>query len=275
LLFALHAFLTRSSAPGDTEIVITAGKIEHLAGLFARTWQRPPTAEELKGLIDQHVKEEIFSREAMKLGLDREDTIIRRRLQQKMEFIAEDFAAATEPAEQELEAYLDQHPEVFRTDTRFTFRQIFLDPGQRGDSLERDAAALLAKLGETDGAVDRVELGDRTLLPPELTDESMRTIESYFGADFAAALGEAPLGEWTGPIRSSFGTHLVFVAQRAEPSRPELDEVRDQVVREVMNARREEAQRVFLNSLLDKYEVRIEWPGGEAAPPDGIAGLEP
>ena len=159
-LFGVYAALNRDQAESREDIVVTSGQIENLAATFAKVWQRPPTAEELKGQIDQYVKEEILSREAVKLGLDQNDTVIRRRLQQKMEFIAEDFAAAAEPTDAELADYLAKHPDQFAQDQRFTFRQVFLNPEKRGDQLEADTAALLAELKRRGADADVSTLGD-------------------------------------------------------------------------------------------------------------------
>src|SRR6185503_15985777 len=158
-LFGLYRTLNPAVRSQPSEIVITAGRIENLAATFAKIWQRPPTTTELKALIDQYVKEEILNREAIKLGLDQNDTVIRRRLHQKMEFIAEDFAAASEPSDNELADYLAKHSENFRQEQRFTFRQIFLNPEKRGDALETDAVTLLADLRQRGARADVSALG--------------------------------------------------------------------------------------------------------------------
>ncbi|MCI0539570.1 MAG: peptidyl-prolyl cis-trans isomerase [Verrucomicrobiales bacterium] len=263
-LFSVYAALTRNAVASREDILVTSGQIENLAATFAKVWQRPPTAEELKAQIDQYVKEEILSREAMKLGLDQNDTVIRRRLQQKMEFIAEDFAAATEPTEAELADHLAKHPSQFAQEKRFTFRQVFLNPQKRGDQVEGDTTALLAKLEQDGAKADTSTLGDSLLLPHEFADEPQRAVAAQFGQEFAAGLAKLKPGEWSGPIQSGYGTHLVFVTARTEGRIAALDEVRDQVKRELMNARRLEANQKFLESLLATYRVTIQSPKAEA-----------
>ena len=115
---------------------------------FTQTRQRPPTQEEWEGLIRDRVRQEVFYREALALGLDKDDLIIRRRLQQKMEFVSDDVAAQAQPTDAELNAYLQAHPDSFRVDQRFTFRQVYLNPEKHGKSLARDAAQLLAQLNQ-------------------------------------------------------------------------------------------------------------------------------
>ena len=265
-LFGLYGALNRAPQSEPSNIVVSAGQIDHLAATFTRVWQRPPTPSELKGLIDQYVKEEILSREAIQLGLDQNDTVIRRRLQQKMEFIADDLVAAAEPSDAELADYLAKHSEDFVQERHFSFRHVFLNPEKRGEQLEADAAALLADLKRGGAQADMTVLGDSLLLPREFTAEPQSGVASQFGQEFTAALGTLKPGEWSGPIRSSYGTHLVFVSGRSEGHLSALDDVREQVKRELVNDRRVEANRKFLDGLLAKYRVTIAWPKDEPTP---------
>jgi len=265
-LFGAYAVLNRNQPAAQNEILVSAGQIETLAATFTKVWQRPPNAQELKAQIDQYVKEEMLSREAIALGLDKNDTVIRRRLQQKMEFLAEDFAAASDPTEAELADYLAKHPDQFAEEPRFTFRQVFLSSDKRGENLRADASQLLADLKKQGSETDIAELGDSTLLPPDLADASQRSVVAQFGSEFTRALAKLKPGEWSGPIQSGYGMHLVFVSQRSEGRVPALDEVREQVKRELMNERRQAANRKFLDALLNKYHVVIEWPKNESQP---------
>jgi len=274
-LFGAYAVLNRNEPAEQNEILVSAGQIEMLAATFTKVWQRPPTAQELKAQIDQYVKEEMLSREAIALGLDKNDTVIRRRLQQKMEFLAEDFAAASDPSEAELVDYLANHPDQFAEEPRFTFRQVFLSSDKRGDRLRADANQLLADLKKQGTNADIPELGDSTLLPLDLVDASQRSVVSQFGSEFTRALAKLKPGEWSGPILSGYGVHLVFVSQRTESRLPALDEVREQVKRELMNERRQAANRKFLDELLKKYQVVIEWPKSETVTNSLTASLKP
>ncbi|HEY5705135.1 MAG TPA: peptidylprolyl isomerase [Terrimicrobiaceae bacterium] len=262
LLFAAYRLVNREPKADPQRIVVSAGQIEHMVTTFARTWQRPPTTEEVKGLIDQYVREEMLSREAMKLGLEQNDTVIRRRLQQKMEFIAEDLAAA-EPTDADLARYLEKHPDAFRQDQQLTFRHVYLNPEKYGEQLHVVANKLLTDLRSKDAQADISTLGDPTLLDPAFRDEPQRRVEATFGSAFAGKLATLPVGEWSGPVTSEFGTHLVLVEQRTEGRVPTLDEVRPQVRREWENARRIEENRKFLEKLLKQYEIGIDWPKPE------------
>jgi len=272
-LFAAFALLSaRDDVPRDA-IVVSAGKIDHLAALFQRTWQRPPTRSELEGLIDDFVREEAAYREGLAVGLDRDDTVIRRRIRQKLDFIAEDVADLIEPDEAALEAYLAANPERFRVDPRLWFRHVYLDPEKRRDTLEADVRELLARL-EGDPSLDAFMLGDAILLEPAYGDVSTREIAGLFGSQFTSSLAELEPGAWHGPIASGYGVHLVFIDERRGGRQPPLDEIRAQVEREWANAHRLETTEQFYADLLKRYEIVIEWPE-DAMPKEVARGDDP
>src|SRR5512141_166917 len=246
------------SGSGSSRIVLTPGQIDHLAAGYARVWQRPPTEAELKGLVDDWVKEEIAVREAMAAGLDRDDTIVRRRLRQKLAFVVEDAASAVPPTDRELQAWLASHGDAFRVEPRLAFRQVTISREKRGASAEADARALLARL-KAEGPKARIErLGDPTLLPQEMGPSPPPEIARIFGSDFAQALEKAPAGSWTGPVVSGFGLHLVLVTERLEGSAPDLAAVRPAVERELLAERRKRQLASLYESLLAKYTVVVE-----------------
>lgn len=262
-IFAVHGLVAGADEKTDS-IVVTAPKIEQMATLFAKTWQRPPTADELKGLIDDHVKEEILVRQALALGLDRDDTVVRRRLRQKMEFLNSADAEALEATDAELQAYLNANPDTFSVEGMQAFEQVFLNPQQRGDSIDQDAASVLEAL-LADPEIDRSGLGDPTLLPPDLPLSTTTQISQTFGAEFAEALSKVPPGPWTGPVASTYGQHLVRVTERVQGRTPVLDEVREAVAREWTNARRQQLEDARMAELLKGYQVTIESPAAREA----------
>jgi hypothetical protein len=259
-IFAAYGFMAKRGSAEPGKIVITQGEIENLTTGFTRTWQRPPTASELAGLVRDRVREEVYCREAMALGLDKDDTVVRRRLRQKMEFISEDIAARTEPTEADLKAYLPAHADKFRTGPRFTFRQVYLSPEKHRANLAGDAAQLLAQLNQAGEQVDAVALGDVSLLEHNFTSVPSAEVARQFGETFAAKLAELPPGPWQGPVESAYGWHLVKISERTEGRLPALAEVREAVRREWDNNRRLEANEKFYQELLKRYEVTIEQP---------------
>ena len=260
-IFAAYGLLSKRNSDEPGKIVISAGQVASMAETFARTWRRPPTSAELEGLIRDRVQEEVYSREAVALGLDKDDTIIRRRLRQKMEFVTDDVAALAEPTDDELSAYLKTHADAFRVQRQFTFCQVYLNPERHGENLVRDTAQLLAQLQQAGDQADVSELGDSFLLEHSFQSLPAGEIAKQFGEKFAAKLGEVSLGQWQGPIESGYGVHLVLVSERREGRVPPLAEVRDAVRREWANARRLESNEKFYQELLKRYVVTIERPG--------------
>jgi hypothetical protein len=261
VLFIAYGLVSKSgSSDGPRKITVTQGQIENLVSGFAKAWQRPPTSEELAGLVRDLVREEVYCREAMALGLDKDDTVIRRRLRQKMEFISDDIAAMPEPTDADLNAYLQAHTDRFRAEQRFTFSQVYLDPEKHGENLARDISALLARLNRAGAQAEVSALGDSFLMERSFTAASASEVEKQFGEKFAAKLGELSPGKWEGPVESGYGAHLVFVSERTEGRMPELAEVRDDVRREWTNAQRLELNEKFYQELFKRYSVTIESP---------------
>ena len=260
LLFAGYGLLNRNGAPAPGRIVISQGQLASMMESFTRTLQRPPTHEEWEGLIRDRVREEVYCREAMALGLDKDDTVIRRRLRQKMEFISDDIAAQAQPTDAELAAYLQAHADQFRVEQQFTFRQLYLNPANHGTNLVRDAAQLLAKLNQPGGDTGFAAIGDPFMLDNNFSAVPAGEIAKQFGAEFPAKLGRIQPGHWQGPVESGFGVHLVFISERTEGRLPALASVRDAVCREWDNARRLEANEKLYQDLLKRYTVTIEQP---------------
>jgi hypothetical protein len=256
-IFAAYGLISKpSSEPG--KIVISARQIAALAEGFTRTWRRPPTRAEMEELIRDQVQEEVYCREAMALGLDKEDTIIRRRLRQKMEFVSDDVAALAEPTDDELSAFLKSHADTFRVQRQFTFSHVYLNPERHGENLARDTAQLLAWLQQAGDKADISELGDSFLFEHKFQSLPASEIVKQFGQKFAAKLGELSPGQWHGPVESGYGVHLVWINERTEGRLPALAEVRDAVRREWGTARRLESNEKFYQELLKRYTVTIE-----------------
>jgi hypothetical protein len=244
-----------------TVILISREHIQAMAEGFARHRQRLPTQEELEGLIQERVREEVYYREALALGLDRDDAVIRKRLRQRLEQAAGGKAAAAEPEAEELQAYLDAHREKFRVEARYTFRQVYLDPERRRGRLADDTARLLAQLREAGTNAGIADVGDVFRHGPDFNAVPASEVTKELGEKFTAKLAELPLGRWQGPIESTFGPHLVFLSQRTASREPALAEVREVIQREWMDAQPQPAHDNFYQQLLKHYQVIIERPG--------------
>lgn len=259
-VFAVATLVDRRAAGAPDQIVVTRDQVERLAADFARFHRRPPSPEEQRGLIRDYLHEEVSYREAVALGLDRDDPVIRHRLRQKVEFLFDDVGGLAEPTDQQLETYLQQHPDAFRSAPRVTFEQIYLDPQRRTATLATDAVALLVELNR--GTVDAATRGDPFLLDHRFEAVPSSEVVALFGDSFASALERAPLGRWQGPIQSGYGPHLVRVGARTPAGVPPLSEIRDAVRREWMNAARQETRAKLHAGLLARYSVTVqEAPG--------------
>jgi hypothetical protein len=253
LLFVLFSWLNRDSAYAPDEIVVSQGQLDVLSATFERTWQRPPTEEELAGLVDAWIKEEIFYREGVAIGFDRDDPIIRRRVAQKMSFVADGMVPDV-PDDEELGRWLEAHSDDYRIPPSYSFRQAYFDPQRHGEQLESVLADARRKLDS-----DSNELpGDSTLLPIEMKDASATTVARMFGTEFADALGQLEVGTWQGPVGSGYGVHFVYIEASTAGRSPTLDEVRQAVERDVLNDKSSEINEAFYQSLRERYTIRRE-----------------
>ena len=259
IIFLAYAALAPGEGGGVDRIVVSADKLQQIAERFTQVWKRPPEPQELKALIDDHVKEEIYVREALALGLDKNDMLIRRRLRQKMELLGDAAADALAPTDEDLQAYLSSHHAAFAQPPSVSFEQVFISARRQGSEAQQKAAATLAALTSDVGA-DPSAMGDPSLLPAEAPLTDLPALGHLFGQAFAEAIGKAQPGVWTGPIASSFGIHIVRVTERQPDRIPDLAEIRDAVAREWRNAKRKSLEADRLAALLKRYDVVIAHP---------------
>lgn len=255
---------SRLSGPLTTgageRIVVDEAQVGRLVERFRRTWRRPPTDDELRGLVEDFVKEEIYYREALAMGLDRDDDVIRRRLRQKVELLSDDLSQSVAPSEAELQEFLDQHAEDYRFEPTVSFVHVYLSPDRRGDGAIADAERILAELQTQGPEAVALELGDPLPLPEGFRDAWQREVAAVFGPDFAAEVTTLEPGAWRGPLRSGYGLHLVFVEERVEGREPSLEEVRAAVTRDFLFQRRQQADDALFERLRERYEVSVSDP---------------
>lgn len=237
------------------EISVTPNRIRHLVEIWTKTWQRPPTPAEVEGLIEEYVKEEVYYREALAMGLDRDDTIVRRRLRQKFEFLMNDLASAVEPTEEELKGYLREHPDQFRAAARVSFSHVYLNRDRRGEAAFEDAQDLLKRLEQEGEEAVAASLGDPLLLDRDYKLIQATEVAKLFGGTFAERVAELPPGRWMGPVESGYGLHLVLVREREESRLPDFEGVREVVRREFVFARAKESSEALYQRLRSKYTI--------------------
>ena len=258
VLFSAYAWLneSRSAADGIEPVRIGQGEVDWLRRLYNSQWLRPPDATELQGLVADLVDEELLAREAQAMGLGEDDTIIRRRLAQKLKFLIEDTSRLAEPSEAELRRYFEANAARFEDSPRVSFSQIYFNPENRKDAA-KDAGLVLAGLS-ADANADVAELGDRFLLEAEMTQADRQVIANAFGDEFADALLRIEPGKWNGPLKSGFGMHLVFVSLKEPSQKPAFEAVRDKVAAEWRRVSEQKVSQDYLARLREKYGVEFE-----------------
>ena len=241
-------------------IVLTEGDIAWLRSSFERTWQRPPFASELDGLIEARVREEVMFREALRLGLDRDDAVVRRRLAQKLEFIAKDLGAGLSPTDEELRERLEERRAEYTTPPRRSLVHVYFNPERRGPSVEEDARTELERLRASEALTPEQldTLGDRFLLRTQYPPTSQTELAREFGAGFAEAVFEVEPGIWSGPVRSGYGLHLVLVVDVEEARLPDFEVLRPRLLDDLVEERREANLERFYAELGSRYPIRIE-----------------
>ena len=261
-IYLLYGVFAEPLPEGDDKtIVVSAGEIEWMQASWQKRWNRPPTAQEFDGLIQQYIKETVLYREALTMGLNQHDQVIRRRLAQKLEFLAKDLVALTPPTDEELLTYFDAHQARYQEPARYTFTQVFIDPDKRGDATLDDAEAIKASLiVKGDAVEDPGALGDDFMLQTWYPEKDAVEIQKLFGSGFSESLVELSPGQWHGPILSGYGVHLVYVSSISEPPAPVFAEVRERVTQDWKADRGEELNEQFYASLREQYTVVIEKP---------------
>jgi hypothetical protein len=253
-LFAVYQWRAPRDSAGRT-IVITRGVVNDLVTQHVAEKGREPSAAELNHLIEAYVHDEVLYREGVKIGLERDDIVVKRRVRQKIDMIVEEDASTRTPTDADLSAYLTANQARFVQPAILTFEQVFLGTSTSATGEVRAVAVTYRALRS---GVNAAELGEPTLLPHQMTRTPADLVARDFGAAFAAALGQVPIGEWAGPIDSSFGAHYVRVSDRTPAAMPPLAAVRDHVVREWENERRLRARTDAYAKMRSAYHVSIE-----------------
>ena len=258
-LFVAYLWLNDPYATSSsTRIEVSANDIDLLRTRWMKQWQRPPTQPELESLIEAHIREEVFYREALALGLDKDDTIVRRRMAQKVEFLVADLAVPTEPDEAELRAYFQENQERYRQPVSLSFTHIYFNPDRRGSSIHRDAQAELHRLQAAKESPERTrERGDRFMLAHEYVEKSAPEIARDFGQAFEKRLVELEPETWRGPVASGYGLHLVYISDRTESRLPEFAAVREKVENDFLIDRRREVNELAYQRLRERYEIVV------------------
>jgi hypothetical protein len=258
-LFALYGVLGGGSSDPRAEkrIEVTQAQIDWLRERWARQWQRPPTEAELRGLVDDYVREEVLYREALTLGLDRDDGVVRRRMVQKLELLTE--AVQAPPTNQQLQAFFDENLERYVIPEARSFSHIYFNADQRGDAVFSEAEQVLVRLNAMPHPPRRApERGDRFLMQYDYRLHTQAEVARLFGNRLAEDLFEVEPQSWQGPIRSGYGLHLVFVSEVSPEAVPDFEQVRNRVTVDYETNQRFDAKEALYRTLSSDYEIIID-----------------
>ncbi len=260
VLFAAYSWVTRNTAATNSEepVHITEGDVQWITETWSKQWLRQPNPDELRGLINDLVDEELFAREALEMGLEKDDTIVRRRLAQKLKFLVADTTHLVDPSDTELRRFYEANLGRYQTAGTISFTQVFFNAANHKDA-EGDAKAALAELQAAGSGSDlAATMGDQLLLDPTFQNVDETTVSNIFGPDFARDVFGLKPGVWSGPIKSGYGLHLVLLdASSAAQQRP-FEEVRDQVLKEWWAEKEDAANRDYMARLREKYGVVLD-----------------
>jgi peptidyl-prolyl cis-trans isomerase C len=259
LLFGWFGPKESEEAVAENTIVITAGELDWLADTWLKKWNRPPTEQEMLGMVQQQLRETVLYREAISMGLDKDDVIIRRRLAQKLEFLAQDLIQPELPTDEELQAYFETNLNTYRASDLITFTHVFLDPDKRDDQTLADAEKLKTELiGNATVPAENSDLGDTFMLQSYYPERAETDISKLFGNEFARSIMELETEEWHGPVLSGYGTHLVYVHALQNFAPPTFEQVSARVAEDWENEKRAELNDEYIASLLKRYTVVVE-----------------
>ena len=258
-LFAVYYWRNPSAANSDTSrrIELTNDDLRQLEISWTAQWQRPPTPDEMRNLVEDKVHQEILYREGLALGLDRDDTIVKRRLAQKMEFLSDDVSALRDPSLDELKKWYAKHGAQFTLPSRITFRHLYFSSDKRGSKARDAAVAALAKLPDNSAAtIDLTSLGDRFMFQDHYAESTSDQVAKVFGTRFAEELLKLRPGKWNGPVESGLGWHLVWVDAITPRCTPDFEEVDvSEIKSQWLAAQRAETKRELFAAMRARYEI--------------------
>jgi len=254
LLFALYGLVNRSTDDEST-ILIDDFDMNNIIASWEMQWKRLPTDEELKNLIQQNIKQEIFYQEALKLKLDHNDEIIKRRLAQKMQFLSNDLASINEPTKEELEKYYDKHFENYLTPYFFSFYQIAFSPDNR-ENAKQDAEIMMTQIGD-DSFEEIKSKGDVLPFPFYFQNTDADDLNRQLGINFSESLERIETGSWFGPVQSGFGYHLIYLTEKTGPQIPDIDSVKNDLLRDMEYDNQRNLNDLIFEELKKNYSIEF------------------
>ena len=243
----------------EYKVYLTSGEVNSMREMWTSRWQRPPTKDELQGMINQRVEEAILFREAVKIGLNKNDNIIRQRMAQKLEFLSNDLVKPDSATAEEVQVYFEQNIKKYTTPANITITQLFINPKLHGDQLEKEVNMRLKKLNHLDPSSNKInQYRDQFSLQTYFPDKSQLDLAKLFGSEFAASVFDLETDEWMGPVNSQYGAHLVYISHKNLAVVPEFETVQDRVAGDLQRENQIALNNLYLEGILSRYEVIIE-----------------
>ena len=267
-LFAVYASVNRGRGgmAQSKEIVVSLDELQQMDTYFVSQWHRQPTPAEFQAMVEDKVREEVLYREGLAMGLDKDDEIVKRRMAQKMQFLAEDVAAAHEPSTAELKAWFEKNSRKFALPSRYSFRHLYFSPDKRGKSGEEDAAKALTKIaGQPHDSKLAGSLGDQFMFQDFYGDRTPEAVAKEFGPQFAVALEKLKPGSWQGPVESGYGWHLVFITTVIPGRVPAFEEMEPDVKSAWLAEQKQQAWQKAYKDMRAKYAVLLPGPSDKEA----------
>jgi len=259
LLYMASVVFSNDNQQG--EITVSEGKIKQLTTLYKKTWQRSPTQQELDEIVQEYILEQAAYIEGVNLGLDKNDIVITRRVRQKLDFIAEESQVRAKATDEVLTAYLNENEDKFKLESSLSFKQVYLATKDH-DDVTLAANSVLKSLQHSPSQ-DITQLGERYIFKAKYNQQNLTKLRSTFGAEFSQNLDSAELRTWFGPVKSSYGLHLVYIEEKTAGKLPVLSQIRSSVVREWEHDIRKESKEQYYHALLKRFDVTIHWPEAE------------
>ena len=262
LMFLVNTFIIQAKSSDDEDeykVYLTSGDVNSMREMWTSQWNRPPTKMELQGMINQRVEETILFREAVKIGLNKNDNIIRQRMSQKLEFLSGDLVKPDSATAQEVQDYFELNIEKYTTPENITLTQLFVNTKIHGDLLENEVNTRLSKLNRMDVSSPKVSsYGDQFSLQTYFPDKPQMELAKLFGTEFAVKVFELETGKWVGPVNSQYGAHLVYVTYKNPAVVPEFETVQEMVVEDLQRERQIALNNLYIEGIMSRYEVIVE-----------------
>lgn len=244
----------------EKSIELSTADVDRMILLWEKRWKRPPTQKELDGLIEQSIRESVLYREALAMGLEKDDPVVRRRLAQKVEFISNDIITINTPEDEVLQAYLDAHASKYRLPGKISFKQIYFNPAKHDASMQSEAEQLLVQLGQENHELNISDLGDSFLYGTKFDTLKEFELNRLFGKDFSKKIFTLEEGKWLGPLASGYGLHLIYIDTKSLSRTASLEDAKESVLQDWISDERKKANKSFIENLSKQYTIKVSKP---------------